>query len=282
MRISFRVPGYVYDENVEEPDQQRSSFYVYDENADRPIQDPSILSALDGWQYEGGNIYNYIDMELVDHGVIGGTIRATWTPDRGLEVVTDYWAPDSLDPSYIDRLRAETLGQLSDGIGEGGFEIAPEGRQLVLVAHTDQAPDVEQVYDGKPVPMPSKIAQAARDGNVAMLSDALASDEAIDSTIQAYSGLHLAILHGHVDAALLLISKGANPNLLTGDGDETPLHLCALSSALSDSDSAVVAEALLRNGADKSATTASGNTAASFAEARHKIAMLKTLKAADR
>src|SRR5262249_18122693 len=105
------------------------------------------------------------------------------------------------------------------------------------------------------------------------------SGEPIDSQIQGYSGLHLAILHAHVDAALLLISKGANPNLLTGDDDdETPLHLCALSNSLSDSDSATVARALLSHGADKTVRTATGHTAASFAEVRNKTAMLEVLR----
>src|SRR5262245_47937015 len=100
MRISVHVPGYVYDEREELPVQD-SSGHVFDEGEELPVRDPSVLSALDGWQYEGGNMYNYIDMELVDQAVVGGTIRATWTADRGLEVVTDYWAPDTLAPSYI-------------------------------------------------------------------------------------------------------------------------------------------------------------------------------------
>jgi hypothetical protein len=277
MRISVHVPGYVYDEREELP-VQGSSGHVFDEGEELPVRDPSVLSALDGWQYEGGNMYNYIDMELVDQAVVGGTIRATWTADRGLEVVTDYWAPDTLAPSYIDKLRDETLAQLSDGIGEGGFEVTLGGRELVLVADTDQTVDVELVDDGKPVPMPSKVARAARDGDMALLNDALASGEAIDSLIQGESGLHLAITFGRVDAALLLIAKGANTNLVVGDGDETPLHLCALSNSLSDGDSATVAKALLSHGADSSITTASGNTATSFAENRGKTAMLAVLR----
>lgn len=262
MRISFRVPGYLYDDT------------------DQPVVNSSILSALDGWQYEGGNMYNYIDMDLADQAVVGGTIRATWTPDRGLEVVTDYWAPDTLHPSYISRLRAETAGQLSDGIGEEGFEITLDGRNLVLVADTDTAPVVEQVYDGKPVSMPSRTARAARDGNMPLLEEAIASGELIDATIQGYSGLHLAILRGHIDAALLLISKGANPNLVVGDdGDETPLQLCALSNSLSDSDSATVARALLSHGADQATTTSSGHTAASLAKSRGKTSLLRVLSA---
>ena len=221
--------------------------YAYDGETDEVVLDSSVVSALDRWQYEKGSMYDYIDMDLVDQAVVGGTIRATWTPDRELEIVTDYWAPDDLPPAYIKRLRDETRGQLSDGIGEGGFEIEQGGRRLVLVADMSEELSVERVYDGRPVPTPSTIARAARDGNMALLQEALASGEPIDSVIQGYSGLHLAIIYGHADAALLLISKGANANLRTGSGD-TPLHVCAMSNALSDSESAVVAEALLGRG----------------------------------
>src|SRR5260370_19537976 len=174
MRISFHVPGNVYDETVEQL-----------------VQDSSVLAALDGWRYEGGNMYNYIAMELVDQSVVGGTIRAAWMPDRGLEVVTDFWVPDTLHPSYINQLSDETIGQLGDGIGEGGFKISLGGHELVLVADIDNKPTVELVYDGVRVPSPSKIARAARDGNIRLLEDALASGEAIDSTLPGNSGLQL-------------------------------------------------------------------------------------------
>jgi hypothetical protein len=281
MRISFHVPGYVYEVNMAESEQDTSVCSVgsvNDENIEEPIEDISVLSALDGWRYEGGNMYNYIDMELVDQGVAGGIIRAIWTPERGLEVVIDYWAPDTLSASYINQLRDDTRGQLSDGIGECGFEIMLDCRDYVLVAGTDKAPEVEIVYDGKPIPTPSRIAQAARDGNTLLLEDAIASGDAIDSRIQESTGLHLAIVFGHVEAALLLIANGANTNLVVGDGDETPLHLCALSNSLSDSDSAIVAKALLKHGADKSIKTASNHTAESYAENRHKVAMLRVLQ----
>jgi hypothetical protein len=261
MRISFRLPG-----------------YVYDEQTDQVVTDPSALSALNGWHYDEDCIYNYLGMELVDQGVVGGIIRLTWMSERGLEVITDFWAPDSLQSSAIKQLRDQTAGQLSDGIGEGGFEIALKGRKMVIVADTDRPLDVEQVYDGKPIPKVSRIAQTARDGNIPLLEDAIASGEAIDSEIQGYSGLHLAIIYGQVNAALLLISKGANVNKVVGSGDETPIHLCALSNSMNDSQSATVAEALLRHGADKSVATVSGNTAASFAEIRHKPAMLAILR----
>jgi hypothetical protein len=261
MRISFRVPG-----------------YIYDKWTDQSIRDSVVLSTLDGWRYDGGNMYNYISSELAEQGIVGGDIRASWTSDRGLEVVTDYWMPDASHTSYINQLRDETIGQLSDGIGEGGFEITLDGQDVLLVADTDKAPDIERLYDGKPLPILSKIAVAARDGNIPLLEDAIDAGEPIDSTIQGRSGLHLAITYGHVDAALFLISKGANPNLVVADGDETPLHLCALSNSLGDMESALVAKALLERGADQLIRATSGNTAASFAQARHKIMMLRILR----
>jgi hypothetical protein len=261
MRISIRVPAYVYDWNTEQL-----------------IANTAILSTLDGWRVEAGCIYDHLDMKLVDEGVIGGTIQSRWTPDRGLEIVTDYWAPDTLAHSYIDKLRDETVVQLSDGIGEGGFAFTLDGRELVLAADTGETPEVELLYDGRPVSMPSRIARSARDGNIPLLKEALDSGEEIDSTIQRYTGLALAIIYGHLDAAVLLISKGANPNLPCCEG-KTPLHLCALSNSLSDSDSATVARALLSQGADKTIRTPSGHTAAALALIRQKAAMLRVLEA---
>jgi hypothetical protein len=264
MRIAIRLPGYVSDAKTEQP-----------------VEDDFVLSSLDGWCYDGGNTYNYLSMDLVDHGIVGGIIRMTCAPNHRLEIVVDYWAPDILEPSCINQLRDETVGQLSDGIGEAGFAVALGGRECIIVPEVDKAPDVEIVHDGKPVPIPSRIARAARDGNMALLQEAVASGEEIDSLIQGMSGLHLAIAFGHVEEAIFLISKGSNPNLVVEDGDETPLHLCALSNALSDSDSAMVARALLSKGADKCLATASGATALSLAEVRKKTEMLRVLRESD-
>ncbi len=261
MRVSFCVPGCVYTAKSEEV-----------------VQISSELSLIDGWQYELAKICDFMDMQLVDQGVVGGTIRARWTPGKGLEVVTDYWMPDSLPASFIDLLRDETLAQLSDGIGEGGFEILLHGREYILVADTDGQPEMERVYDGKSVPAPSRIARSARDGDIALLEDAIDSGEAIDATIQGLTGLQLAIIYGHSECALLLIRRGANVNVLMRRDDESCLHLCALSRSLSDSESARVVSALLAHGADKSKKSTTGHTASSLAECRQKIKMLALLQ----
>jgi hypothetical protein len=281
MRVSFRVPGYLYEESSNETDSDESVHgrqNIADSWAQQPVADQSVLSALDGSYYGADNMYNYLDMDLIDRGVVEGKIRAVWTAERGLEVIIDYWAPDTLPASSINKLREATRGQLSDGIGEVGFQIAIGGRNFVLVADTSRAPAVELEEDGKLVPAPSRIARAARDGDIRQVEQAIAYGEAIDSTIQGYSGLHLAIIYGYPEAASLLISKGANPNLLVADKEETPLHLCALANNLNDSDSAAVARALLEHGADPSIRTASGYTAIEFAESRKKVALLRVLR----
>src|SRR5262249_19103999 len=93
--------------------------YVYDKNTGNVVVDPAILSSLVGWRYEGDSLYNYLGTKLVDLGVVGGTIRVTWEPERGLDIIIDYWAPDTLQQSDIDQLREDTDSQLADGIGEG-------------------------------------------------------------------------------------------------------------------------------------------------------------------
>jgi hypothetical protein len=249
---------------------------VYDKNTEEALVNPAILSAIDGWRYEEDLLYNYLDMELVDLGVVGGEIKAVWRPSIGLEVVVDYWAPATVPNAQVDALRDYTAGQLSDGIGEGGFEITVGGRDLLLLPHTDRPPNVQIIQDGVQVPLPSRIARAARDGDLRALSSAITAGESVDSLLQGYSGLHLAIIYGRPAAVLTLVQNGAYPNLLDKDG-ETALHLCALSNALSDSDSAMVAMTLLRYGADKALATPSGHTAISLAANRGKMETVRVL-----
>jgi hypothetical protein len=256
MRISFHVAG-----------------YVCVRNGNQTVVDPAILEMVNGWQYTADSLYNYLDAELVDQGIVGGAISATWAPRRGVEIVIDYWVPDSLSEVYVNKLRDQTVIQLSDGIGEGGFDVELGGNEFILIVDLNDALKTRRMYDGTSVSTPSGIARAARDGNMGWLLEAITRGESVDATIQGNSGLHLAIIYGHVDAALLLISQGANTNLLTNEG-ETPLHLCALSNSLNDADSAMLAKAMLTHKADIGICTPTGDTAISFAKYRKKVQLV--------
>jgi ankyrin repeat protein len=97
--------------------------------------------------------------------------------------------------------------------------------------------EVEQTGDGTVIQSPSRIAIAVRNGNQSALRDVLSPGLAnVDSTHQGYTGLHLAILYGNVDAAILLIAHEADVNRTDTSGN-SPLDLCALSNSLSDEDS---------------------------------------------
>src|SRR5262249_50327356 len=155
--------------------------------------------------------------------------------------------------SQIDTLKDDTKAQLSDGIGEDGFEVFASGSRFILMSNIEKPISVEKVVDGVVVPLPSRIARAARDGDLQALNSAIAAGDDIDGELQGYSGLHLSILYGNRKEALRLIENGANANLCDKNGN-TPLHLCALSNALDDEDSAAISTALLKQGADRTQT----------------------------
>src|SRR5262249_50478295 len=159
------------------------------------------------------------------------------------------------------------------------FDLTSHGRQWVLMPDLDQSVEVVQFEDGKPVPAPSRVAMSAWNGDLASLSDALASgNEDVDSLRGGYSGLHLAILGGYVDAALMLISHGADPNRKAPTGN-TPLHFCASARELTDEDSARLATALLARGANPSSVDREGLLPRELAELRGKSKLADVLLA---
>lgn len=245
----------------------RVSAFVVEEGSARRGAVPRVLRE---WSYREDRLEGYLDAVIADQGVVGGVIHTYVTEFGALQILVDYWSPALLDETTVELLREFTTAQLEDGIGEGGFEIVVEGRRFLLVPELDRPVEVEQSDDGTEIQLPSRIAMAARDGNLTALRDSLTSEiEDVDSTHQGYTGLHLAILYGKVDAGLLLIAHGADVNRVDPSGN-SPLDLCALSNSLSDQESARLARALLSNGADPSRVGPTGNPPRSLAEMRGK------------
>jgi len=250
----------------------RSGAYVIDNETDEPVAAPR---ALDGWFFADDRLEDYLEFPLADLGVVGGEIRAMVARDGQPHIVVDYWSPAPLDGKSIEMLEESTIGQLSDGMGENGFEFVSDGRHLLLMPDLSLPLEVQQFDDGKRIPPPSRVAIAAREGDLAGIRDALAFNNAdVDSPLVGCTGLHLALLYGHADAALLLIAHGADVNK-PDDVGGTPLDLCALSNHLSDEDSVHIAQALLSRGADPTHVSETGDTPRSFAESRSKWNLVK-------
>ncbi len=207
--------------------------------------------ALNGWTYEDDQLAKYFDPDLADLEITGGIIRTSVLLDGSVWLHVDYSAPARLDEATLDTLTHFTTSQMTHVMGETGFEFTDQGHDFLILPDTRESIDAEQIDDGKATRKRSRIAIAARDGDLDGLRKALesASGIAVDELHQQCTGLVLAITSCKVEAALILIAHGADPNRPDPEGC-TPLILCAIANKLSDDESVRIAEALLKAGAD--------------------------------
>lgn len=245
-----------------------------DPTSDAEIPPPKPANDLDISTVE---LSEFFDPEIADEGVIGGQMRLRFV--RGLptlEVV--YRHPDRPTVRLIEALQAFTVGQLEDGIGEGGFECELARKRYHLTADVELAPTVEVDEDGQKVPRASRIAIAARDGDLTLLATALESEpQSIDRLHQGCTALHLAILYGHPEAVSMLLAARADPNRVDAQ-DITPLEDCALSNSLTDEQSREIGRQLLDAGANPDHKAPHGESARSYAEIRGKKLLAAMLK----
>jgi hypothetical protein len=181
-----------------------------------------------------------------------------------------YWFPGTPGNGLVSSLRAYTVSQLADGVGEGGFPFDFAGKRCLVIADTEVSGTVDVKDDGRHITEPPRIAMAARDGDLPrMVTEIEAAPGTIDRLHQGCTALHLAILYGHRDAIPLLLAADANPNVLDAQGN-TPLETCALSNHLDDVQSRDVARLLLNAGANPLHRAPDGECARSYAESRRK------------
>jgi hypothetical protein len=220
---------------------------------DVPLSDTELLQQLDGAQADD-ICGNYLDNDLTDLGITGGTVTLRYDASAGqLHVVTEYQSPARLKAADLERLVADTRGQWSDGIGEGCFdELGDRLGVRVDLAPCGQEGDIrtEQVKGGGKRPKSATaLAKAAREGDLETVRTLLNAGGDIEACQRGFRLLHLAVLGGHAEVALELIARGADIHaldMLQGDA----LMNCALSNQISDADAARVARALLERGAD--------------------------------
>jgi hypothetical protein len=275
MKITFSVPAYLT-RHCSDP---RSWNYV-------PLPIPG---ALNGMKLTADFLEPYLDEELLIAGVVGGEIRGAVNRSvldrvfllwRGLEVHVVFWSPGSLSPSLMDKLHKEAAGQISDGIGSQGFDIALRGKQrTVNFNHNAEVKLHSVVDDGRVIPPPSPIAVAVRQGDTGALRKAIdAFPDRINSRLGGYTPLHTAILHGMVEGAELLIAAGADVNVLDPH-DASTLQLCTFTRYLNDAQSTHIARLLLAKGVRKDHSSELTPTALEGALCREKPKLAALLRA---
>jgi hypothetical protein len=217
------------------------------------VTDKGILRKLDG-AISDDVCSNYLDHDLADLDITEGAVKLTYDGEANqLWVVTEYRAAVKLKRSQLKQLVENTIGQWSDGIGEGcfdeladrlgvGIDLAPLGQREDLL--------IEQIDDGQKIPK-SRMAlpKAAREGDLATVRRLLSTGADLEVRQQQFTSLHLAITYGHVDVALELIARGADIKALDPLGED-PLMICAMSNGIDDADAAQIAHVLLERGVD--------------------------------
>jgi hypothetical protein len=218
-----------------------------------PLIDKRILGKLDG-AVSDDVCSNYLDNDLADLDITEGAVKLAYDKTANqLWVVTEYKAPVKLNDSQLKQLIENTIGQWSDGIGEGCFEELEERLGVgIALSPLGQRKDlqVEQIDDGEKLPKSRMaLAKAAREGDLATVRRLLSAGADTEVRQQQFTPLHLAIIYGHVDVALELIAHGADIHALDPlKGD--PLTSCAMSNGIEDADAARVARVLLERGVD--------------------------------
>jgi len=213
---------------------------------------------------------NYISQDLADFGLIGGETWFVHRIDKShLKIV--FWAPEAPSEELVSRLKTDVIGQLEDGLGEGGFEFDLKNQRVVVQITTFQSIQVHVDVDEREVLEAPSVVIAARDGNLLALKSALEKyPKDINRPLQGYSALHYAILNGHVEIVATLLKAGSDPNLPDPMGTK-PIEQCALTNVLDETGSLKIAQLLIGAGAKVS------EIAKEYAKDRGKIAMIAIL-----
>ena len=254
---------------------------AHDNETGEIITDAARLQSLSGLRHDGDLCANYLDHdELNDISIVGGAIEIVWAPDQGgLRVVTEYWSPAELSPDQLQALADQTLGQWSDGIGEGCFDEWSQENgidfDLAPFARDDyEEPVAEQVDDGREVPRFAHLAKAVWKGKLDVVQQAVAEKADLNAIYDGHTALLLAIMKKDAAIALLLIEGGADVNRGTVIGT-TPLMAC---TSLPPADAMRIAKALVARDCDLEAVDYEGRTAAVVAADNNQPELTEFLK----
>lgn len=193
---------------------------VLTDSDDVQITEPAVLKRFSGIaDNEEPSFSDYLldgveQQCLEDAEIHGGHLILSYRKsDNQLTVVTEYFASRRLTKGELEILRAYTVGQWSDGFGEGfappeiedrGWEIdlTPEGQSI----HARQTESKE-----RRVPVRSPLVKPIEAGNTRKVADFIASGEDVNFRDNfGISLLHVAVKSRNIDIVKQLLDAGAD------------------------------------------------------------------------
>ena len=110
-----------------------------------PVTARSIIRELDGTESDDA-CANYLDSDLADLGITGGTIKLIYDSDAGgFRVSCAYTAPAKLKPAQLKKLARVTVGQWSDGLGGSCFDALADRLFLAALSNAINDADAARV-----------------------------------------------------------------------------------------------------------------------------------------
>jgi hypothetical protein len=107
------------------------------DSLDEPVTDPKAFSALDGISIPEVSVLEYLDTDVPDQAEFrGGYLRLALDGKR-LRVHIEIDSPRKLKRSELAELREALDGQVSDGIGESGFDFIGEAAGVSVQTFPD-------------------------------------------------------------------------------------------------------------------------------------------------
>lgn len=246
------------------------------------ISDSRRLSQLHGKSYSSDVCGNYLADSLYDIGVSGGMIELSYETTRPrLRVLTTYRAPRKLNEDELQTLIAETTGQWSDGIGEGGFQHADEFGMDVDISPTNSETTVEQVDDGVKVP------ERKKNPLVEILQHQPVDEEKAIALLEGGAAIDEKDRHGRTVLQLacravvprlveLLLQRGALENSENPSLPLTTLVFCYGTNDVLEN-SVRIAKLLIEKGVNADAFDDRGRTPLMMAANRNNLPLVKFL-----